>query len=231
MDAVSLALGPARLTFSGRAQGHLGHARVGLAEDQPARLEARRRAVVDLPWSWLRQVHGSDVISVEGQGAVTGRHEADALVTASPGLALAVFTADCAPVAMASEEGVIGIAHAGWRGLLAGVIASTAQAMRRLGAGAITATVGPCIQAGCYEFGPEDLDLVAAVFGDGVRARTAWGTPAFDLAAAVRTAVEAAEVSIVADLGACTACSDAWFSHRARCEGARQASVIWMPER
>ena len=230
MDAVSLALGPARVTWSGRAQGHLGLPRAGAPDDEPVRLEARRRALVDLRWSWVRQVHGADVISVEERSPASGLHEADGLVTASPGLALAVFTADCAPLAMTSTEGVIGIAHAGWRGLVAGVVASTAQAMRGLGAGPITAILGPCIRAGCYEFGAAELDGVAAVLGEGVRSKTTWGTPALDLAAAVRSAAAFADVDIVGDLGACTACSDAWFSHRARGEPARQATVIWMPE-
>jgi YfiH family protein len=229
LKAVSQALGPGRVTWTGRGQGHLGLARAGMAEDEPARLEARRRAVVDLPWSWLHQVHGREVVSVEGPGRASGAHDADAMVTATRGLALAVLTADCAPIAMASAEGVIGIAHTGWRGLLAGVIASTAQAMRRLGSGEITAVLGPCIRAGCYEFGPADLDVVAAALGDGVRSMTAWGTPALDLAAGVRSAAEAAGVTIEGDLGACTACSDTWFSHRARGDQARQATVIWMP--
>jgi hypothetical protein len=229
VEAVSLALGPARITCSGRAHGHVGRPRTGVADDQPALLEARRRHVVDLPWSWLHQVHGAEVVCVGERGGVGGDLDADALVTDAPGTALAVFTADCAPLAMTSAEGLIGIAHAGWRGLLAGVIAATADAMRRLGAGPISAVLGPCIRAGCYEFGPADLDAVAAVLGDGVRATTNWGTPALDLAAGVRLAAERAGVSITTDLGACTACSDAWYSYRARAETSRQAMVIWKP--
>lgn len=230
MDAVSLAFGPARVTWTGRAQGHLGLARPGVAEDQSGDLEARRQGVVDLPWNWLHQVHGADVIAVGEHERSVGEQDADALVTASPGLALAVFTADCAPVVMTSDEGVIGIAHAGWRGLLAGIIASTAREMRRLGAGPISGVLGPCVRAGCYEFGPEDLDEVAAALGDGVRSTTGWGTPALDLATAVRSAAESTGVHIVSDFGACTACSDAWFSHRARGERTRQATVVWMPK-
>jgi polyphenol oxidase len=106
------------------------------------------------------QVHSADVItvtaSVEG---VAGR--GDALVTATPGLALSVLTADCMPVLLADHEaGVIGAIHAGWRGALAGVLEATLDAMEDLGAARedITAVIGPCISQRAYEVGPELLD-------------------------------------------------------------------------
>src|SRR5438876_12396346 len=81
----------------------------------------RRRVVVDLRWTWLRQVHGDRVVTVSSPGAGAGSR-ADAAVTDQAGCALAVLTADCAPVALASPQGVLGVAHAGWRGLEAGVL-------------------------------------------------------------------------------------------------------------
>jgi copper oxidase (laccase) domain-containing protein len=150
----------------------------------------------------------------------------DALVTAVPGAALAVFTADCAPVAITSREGVVGLVHAGWRGLDAGVIDAAAGAMRALGATRIDAALGPCIRAECYEFGAEDLDRLAARWGPSVRGRTTEGRPALDLPAAVRIALERCGARIIADAGACTACSDEWFSHRARGDSGRQATLL-----
>lgn len=187
---------------------------------------ARRRAVVDRPWTWLHQVHGAGVVRVRspGEGAAT---LADAAVTAAEGCALAVLTADCAPVALASGEGVIGIAHAGWRGVAAGVIEATVAEMEALGATRIEAAVGPCIHAECYEFGPSELDEVAARLGDTVRATTAAGAPALDLPAAVRAALAQAGVEHVDDAGVCTACSPAHYSWRARKETQRQATVVW----
>jgi hypothetical protein len=189
---------------------------------------ARRRAVVDLPWTWLRQVHGADVVRVHGPGDAAGAR-ADAVVTAETGCAVAVLTADCAPVALASAEGVIGLAHAGWRGVAAGVIDATVGEMRALGATTIEAVIGPCIHPECYAFGPDRLDEVAAVLGDGVRATTAAGRPALDLPAAVRAALVAAGVDpgAISDVGTCTACSPHYFSWRARAELQRQAAVIW----
>ena len=187
---------------------------------------ARRRAVVDRPWTWLHQVHGADVVRVRSPGEGAGT-KADAAVTAAEGCALAVLTADCAPVALASGEGVIGIAHAGWRGVAAGVIEATVAEMEALGATRIEAAVGPCIHAECYEFGPSELDEVAARLGDTVRATTAAGAPALDLPAAVRAALAQAGVEHVDDAGVCTACSPSHYSWRARKQTERQATVVW----
>jgi polyphenol oxidase len=180
------------------------------------------------PWTWLRQVHGADVVTVARAGEHAGA-AADAAVTAVPGAALVVRTADCAPVALLSGE-VVGIAHAGWRGLEGGVVERTVEAMRALGARDITAHIGPCISAAAYEFGADELATVASRYGDGVRARTAAGRPALDVAAGVAVALERSGVALDGDLPpACTA-GDAtsFFSHRARAEPGRQASVVWL---
>ena len=79
--------------------------------------------------------------------------------------ALAILTADCASVALGSAEGVFGAVHAGWRGLLAGVVEATVAAMRARGAGDVVGALGPCIHPECYEFSDADLDAVAAAYG------------------------------------------------------------------
>ena len=188
----------------------------------------RRRKVLDRPWSWLRQVHGADVVMVSAPGDAAG-HVGDALVTSHPGAALAVLTADCAPVALASPEGVIGAVHAGRRGLVAGVVERAVGAMRQRGATRIAAALGPCVHAECYEFSPADLDRVAGRLGPTVRSTTRDGAPALDVPAAVAAAVAAsgAHLDVVDDV--CTACSGDHYSHRARGERERQAMVVWLP--
>ncbi len=183
--------------------------------------------MLDRSWSWVRQVHGAAVAVADRPGGGAGT-VADALVSARADTALAVLTADCAPVALASPEGVLAAAHGGWRGLLAGVIERTVEAMSGLGATHIVAAVGPCVRAECYEFGVEDLDQVAARLGRSVRSVTADGKPALDLVAAVAATLQRAGVSDV-DLtsAACTACCPDYFSHRARGEAQRQALVVW----
>ena len=154
--------------------------------------------------------------------------EADALVTTRPGVALAVLTADCAPVALASPEGVIAAAHAGWAGLHAGILERTVESMRALGATTVEAALGPCIHPECYEFGAADLARLARRLGDSVVGTTGRGRPALDLPAAVRAALAGAGAHLVHDEDACTACgAERYFSHRGRHERERQAMVVW----
>lgn len=213
------------MVFTDRGAGDLGHAGEHVRAVRPE-VEARRRAVVDLSWTWLRQVHGDRVVVVTEPGGGAGQR-ADAAVTDRPGCALAVLTADCAPVALVGSDGVVGVAHAGWRGLVGGVLERTVDVMRAGGTGEVRAVLGPCIRPGCYEFGAEDLAQVAHRLGDVVRATTTSGAPALDVPAAVRAALAQVDVTEVHDVGVCTACSPDHFSHRARHELGRQALVVW----
>ncbi len=107
----------------------------------------------------LHQVHSARAIAVTGP--LDPRPEADALVTATPGVLLAVLTADCQPVLFHDPAaGVIGAAHAGWRGAMDGVLEATVDAMEVLGAtrGKITAVIGPTISQSAYEVGPDFFD-------------------------------------------------------------------------
>jgi copper oxidase (laccase) domain-containing protein len=138
-----------------------------------------------------------------------------------------VLGADCALVALASPEGVVAAAHAGWSGLVAGVIERTVETMRSVGADRIVAYRGPCIGPECYEFSEPDLDRVAARLGEGVRARTRNGRPALDIPAAVAAALSASGVELAGESATCTACSPVHFSHRAHGDTGRQAVAVW----
>jgi YfiH family protein len=182
---------------------------------------------VDLPWTWLHQVHGDRVVTVLAAGQGAGE-EADAAVTTLSGAVLAVHTADCAPVALVADRGAVAVAHAGWRGLADGVITAAVDQMRALVVGSVRAVVGPLIGPECYAFGPADLEPLAERLGDGVVGRTAAGEPALDLPAAVRGALAAAAVHDVTFVGGCTACGPDAFSHRARADEGRQAVLAWI---
>lgn len=205
--------------FTDRSHGDLAVDAIGV--------EHRRRAIVDAPWTWLRQVHGSDVVVVTRPAEHAGV-AADAAVTTVAGAVLAVQTADCAPVALAAANGVIGVVHAGWRGLAAGVVERAVAAMRELGAVDIGAMIGPCIHADCYEFGAKDLDTVAAAVGEHVRAVTRSGSPALDLPAGVVAALQGCGVAEIDTVDICTACSPDHWSHRADGATERQAVVTWL---
>ena len=220
-----------RIALGGGRQAHLRftEARDGdLRVSQPAgQVTATRRGILDLPWTWLHQVHGATVVTVAQPGQHAGA-DADAAVTAVPGAALAIHTADCVPVALVAEAGVVGAVHAGWRGLAAGVVEATVDRMRDHGATDVQAVVGPCIHPECYEFGPAELDQVAATYGPEVRATTTAGTPALDMPTAVTVALHRAGVAQVDVVPHCTACDQRFFSHRARGDTGRQALLVWI---
>lgn len=132
----------------------------------------------------VHQVHSADVVTVTGPMGT--RPRADAMVTNVPGVALAVLTADCQPVLFADVgNGVIGAAHAGWRGALDGVLEATVAAMEGLGADRrrIKAVIGPSISQAAYEVGPEFIDAFLAEDPDNARffANGAGGRYQFDL--------------------------------------------------
>jgi YfiH family protein len=196
--------------------------------DQPAAVHENRERLArahGLPppddWVWLDQVHGADVAAVTGPGV---RPTADAAVTAVPGIPLVVLTADCAPIAIVADD-AIGVVHAGWRGLLAGVVPAAVDALRAIGTGRVHAVIGPCIRSAHYEFGADDLAAVAARFGDGVVGATVDGSPALDLAAGVRAAFAECGVDDVGDSGECTFADSRYFSYRRDGVTGRQAVV------
>ena len=217
---------PASWVFSSRADGDL-------AVDAPGvdATRARLLSVAGGPpvaWNWLRQVHGHTVVVADRPGCHQGT-EADALVTDRPDVPLAVQTADCGAVVLTSPEGVVGAAHAGWRGLAAGVIQNTVRRMRALGAQEVVAHIGPMIHPECYEFGTDDLAAVVEVLGFDVVGRTRTGAPALDVPCAVVAALAAADVDVASSSPGCTACdAERWYSHRARRETGRMAAVVWM---
>lgn len=137
----------------------------------------------------VHQVHSADVVTVTS--ALDGRVTADAMVTATPALALGILTADCQPVLFSDPEaGVIGAAHAGWRGTRDGVLEATVTAMVALGAtaGNIRAVIGPTISQAAYEVGPEFFEAFtdddrdnARFFAQGKGDRMLFDLPAFGL--------------------------------------------------
>jgi YfiH family protein len=214
--------GAASIWCSGRSPGNVGD-HVGDDPEAVAHNRATLANEAHLPppeeWVWVRQVHGAGVhVADAPTGAIPP--EADAAVTHTRGLPLAIVTADCAPVVLASETG-LAVVHAGHRGLAAGVIEATASHLD----GEVHAFLGPCIRPAQYEFGRADLDALVANFGPEVEAQTARGTAALNIPAAVRVALARAGIEDFEDCGICTADSPAYFSHRRDGATGRQVTV------
>jgi YfiH family protein len=171
-------------------------------------------------------VHGIHVHVATGPTPVPAR--ADAAVTSTRGLPLAVLTADCAPVALACDNAV-GAVHAGHRGLEHGVIEAAVAALREIGNGRVRAYLGPCIRPAHYEFGPADLARLVDKFGARVEGRTREGRPALDVPAAVRAALASCGVEDLDEGGICTAESAQHFSYRRDGVTGRQVTIVMLP--
>jgi polyphenol oxidase len=169
----------------------------------------------------VRQVHSNDVVTITERPAPSApRHEADAMVTNVPGIVFGILTADCTPILLADREaGVIGAAHAGWKGAAGGIAYATVLAMVALGAepSRISAVIGPTISGPNYEVGPEfAASLLEKHPHAAVRISRLYGPREhFDLPGFVGDQLVGAGVGKVEDLRLCTyADPAAYFSHR-----------------
>lgn len=204
---------------------------VGDDPDDVAENRRRLAAVIGVPVERLvvaRQVHGAGVETVHGPWPA-GPPEADALVTGEPGTVLAVLVADCVPVMMvAPDEGLVAVAHAGRRGLVAAVVPATLERMRSLGAGRVLATIGPSVCGACYEVPAELRDEVAA--DHPVTATTTrWGTPGLDVAAGVHAQLLDAGAE-VGRVPGCTFEDPDLYSYRRDGVTGRFAGLAWLDD-
>lgn len=216
--------------FLGRTGGVSAGELAGLncgpgSDDDPAlvtenRRRARAAATGGLPISSVYQVHGTRCMTLDTPWDEGDRPHADALVTRIPGRSLAIVTADCAPVLFAdAEAGVIGAAHAGWKGAIGGVTDTTIAAMEALGAARhrIHAAIGPCIARASYEVSDDFAETFAAADPENERffATGRPGHPHFDLEGYVAHRLRAAGIASVwtAGLDTC-ALEDRYFSYR-----------------
>ena len=215
-------LGPVDLAFTDRFGGvsAVPYDELNLAlesaDDAAALAENHRRVLGDFAGSDaladLHQVHGATVV-VAGSGGFDDPPDADGVVAVEAGVTLMVRAADCVPVLLLDPVArVIGAAHSGRPGLVAGVVPATVARMRDLGAEEISAWIGPHVCGACYEVPREMQDDVGAHHPDAV-ATTSWGTPSLDLGAGVRAQLVAAGVE-VHDVSRCTRESAELYSYR-----------------
>jgi YfiH family protein len=201
--------------------------------DDPASV-ARNRAIVRalLPSDpvWLAQVHGRDVADLD-HASGDERPRADAAATSQPGRVAVVLTADCMPLFLTDRAGRrVAVAHAGWRGLAAGVVESTVSALGCPASEAI-AWMGPAIGPGAFEVGPEVRDAFMAVDPADARAFRAGKPGKFmaDLYALARSRLARAGVTAVYGGGACTFSEpQRFFSYRRAQKSGRMGAFIWI---
>jgi YfiH family protein len=186
------------------------------------------------PVAALKQVHSARVVRVDGPGFAG---EGDALVTARPGLALSVITADCVP-ALVSMGDAIAAVHAGWRGVVAGVVPAAMDELRQVAGASANgappvAWIGPAIGACCYEVGPDVAAQVVAASGEEVSTPGPAGKPHVDVTLAVELQLRRAGIADVRRLGPCTRCEPKllWSYRREGAKAGRNIAYVWLRER
>ncbi|KKD03231.1 peptidoglycan editing factor PgeF [Streptomyces sp. WM6386] len=179
---------------------------------------------------WMNQVHGAEVAVVSEVWGDRPVPEVDAVVTGERGLALAVLTADCTPVLLADPvAGVVGAAHAGRPGMIAGVVPAAVRAMTELGAepARIVARTGPAVCGRCYEV-PDAMRADVAAVEPAAYAETSWGTPAVDVTAGVHAQLERLGVRDREQSPVCTLESGDHYSYRRDRTTGRLAGYVWL---
>jgi YfiH family protein len=196
---------------------------------------ARLQASLPQPPRWLKQVHGAAVVDAE---QVSGEVAADASTSLTPGVVCAVLVADCLPVVIASADGRgVAVAHAGWRGLAAGVIQNTVQALRRRLGDAharLSAYLGPAIGPRHFEVGGEVLEAMRSTLPAAARAFVELGGGKFraDLFELARMALTQVGVHAIEGGGECTYSDPLrFYSYRRDGITGRHAALVWIEPR
>jgi YfiH family protein len=221
---VRVELTHARVLFSGQAEGDLGRTNL-LASSEVLAHRDRLLALCGLPAVTVgRQVHASSVaIAQADAGYVVDGGEADGQATRRHGVGVGVHVADCLPIAVAGEGGVV-MLHCGWRGLASGIVGEGVRTLRAIGVeGPLEAAIGPGAGGCCYETGPEVHASFASYGASDGRL--------LDLGAIAAAQLREAGVAGVIDVGLCTLCAEGgvFFSHRRDGpDGGRQGGFAWL---
>lgn len=235
--------GASRVPYDDGAGGGGFNLGTHVGDDPAAVTQNRTRLRTMLPAepAWLTQVHGNTVLdAADVQGASQANASqvdaprADASIASTPGVVCTIMTADCLPVLFCDVQGkVVGAAHAGWRGLAAGVLANTVAAMRAAGAGNILAWLGPAIGPGSFEVGDEVRQVFVAAdaradvaFVPNLKAPGKYFADIYHLA---RLALQRQGVEHITGGGFCTVTEqERFYSYRRDGVTGRMASLIWL---
>jgi polyphenol oxidase len=219
----SASVGAVRWIVSERCDGDFHIGRV-----KPEVLRHRQRDLVDLPWTLVDQVHGTEIVEVGSPGQ-SNAVRADIVATSVEGAVVGVWVGDCVPLLLTSPDGRIVMAHVGWRGLVAGVVGVASRQLE-----ASVAVIGPHIRPCCYQFSQPDVTTVATSIGvspEMISPPSETHGVVLDMGAAVRFALQNEGIT---DLRyepgpgpVCTGCDDRWFSHRVRSETERHVMAAW----
>ena len=200
-----------------------------LAQQPENYLAENQRKLYKGEWNWLTQEHGTEIVWLEDDERSLGIR-GDALATISSQKVIAITVADCLPLLLTEQSGILSLMHLGWRGIEGGLLEKTLQFIRSKSSEPITAILGPCIDTCCYEFGQNELRILVEKYGEKIVGRTNKGSIAFDMRACVKEILKSSNVEIKYEEDSCTKCDSRYWSFRADGTGKRQVMIAWKQE-
>ena len=200
-----------------------------LAQQPENYLAENQRKLYKGEWNWLTQEHGTEIVWLEDDERSFGIR-GDALATSSSQKVIAITVADCLPLLLTEQSGILSLMHLGWRGIEEGLLEKTLQFIRTKSSEPITAVLGPCIDTCCYEFGQNELRFLVEKYGEKIVGRTNKGSIAFDMRACVKEILKSSNVEIKYEEDSCTKCDSRYWSFRADGTGKRQVMIAWKQE-
>ena len=192
-------------------------------------LAENQRKLYKGEWNWLTQEHGTEIVWLEDDERSLGIR-GDALATISSQKVIAITVADCLPLLLIEQSGILSLMHLGWRGIEGGLLEKTLQFIRSKSSEPITAILGPCIDTCCYEFGQNELRILVEKYGEKIVGRTNKGSIAFDMRACVKEILKSSNVEIKYEEDSCTKCDSRYWSFRADGTGKRRVMIAWKQE-
>ena len=192
-------------------------------------LAENQRKLYKGEWNWLTQEHGTEIVWLEDDErslGITG----DALATISSQKVIAITVADCLPLLLIEQSGILSLMHLGWRGIEEGLLEKTLQFIRTKSSEPITAVLGPCIDTCCYEFGQNELRILVEKYGEKIVGITNKGSIAFDMRECVKEILKSFNVDIKYEEDSCTKCDSRYWSFRADGTDKRQVMIAWKQE-
>ena len=192
-------------------------------------LAENQRKLYKGEWNWLTQEHGTEIVWLEDDERSFGIR-GDALATSSSQKVIAITVADCLPLLLTEQSGILSLMHLGWRGIEEGLLEKTLQFIRTKSSEPITAVLGPCIDTCCYEFGQNELRILVEKYGEKIVGRTNKGSIAFDMRVCVKEILKSFNVDIKYEEDSCTKCDSRYWSFRADGTDKRQVMIAWKQE-
>jgi len=191
-------------------------------------LKENQSKLINGAWNWLSQVHGTEIIWLDENKRVSGI-EGDALATSSQKV-ISITVADCLPLLLIEESGILSLLHLGWRGIEQGLLEKSIQLIKTKSQEPMGAVMGPCINACCYEFGQNEMDVLVEKYGSKIVSETLTGALSLDMKECVRGILSTYDVEIKYDDPFCTNCDPRHWSFRSKGTEKRQVMIAWKEE-